>query len=479
MSTKPELDPRTRRLLERPIASTLLRLAGPNLLVMLAQAGAGLVETAFIGRLGTDALAGMALVFPLVMLMQMMSAGALGGGIASAMARALGSGRKADADALVWHAGLIALAFGAASTVAMLLGGRWLYTLMGGQGESLAAALAYSDRVFAGAALVWLANALAAVVRGTGNMVLPAVVNVAGLVVLVPLSLLLIFGAGPVPALGIAGGAWAFLIYYAGSALALGLWLASPRSLLRPRWRSLRWRRALLDDILRVGLVGMLSTVATNLTIGLCTALVGAFGPASIAGYGTAARLEYLLVPLVFGLGGPLLAMVGTCIGAGDRERALRVTWIGVGMAAALAETVGLAAALFPGAWLSLFDTRPEMIAAGTQYLQIVGPVYGFFGLGLGLYFASQGAGRLFWPVVGNGVRLAVAAAGGALALWAGQGLTGLFAAQAVAMVCYGLLNAVAVAGGGWFGPVRRPQRTRALLARIDAGHPAGTQPRP
>ncbi|MBI2319957.1 MAG: MATE family efflux transporter, partial [Betaproteobacteria bacterium] len=94
------MDGRTRVLLEAPIASTPLRLAAPNVLIMLAQAAAGLVETYFIGKLGTDALAGVALVFPVVMLMQMMSAGAMGGGIAASIARALGAGRRADANAL-------------------------------------------------------------------------------------------------------------------------------------------------------------------------------------------------------------------------------------------------------------------------------------------------------------------------------------------------------------------------------------------
>jgi hypothetical protein len=105
------LDPRTRLLLEAPIAPTLLRLGAPNVLVMLAQAGVGLIETYFVGKLGTDALAGMALVFPAVMLMQMTSAGAMGGGIASAIARALGARRRDDADALVLHALLIAAVF--------------------------------------------------------------------------------------------------------------------------------------------------------------------------------------------------------------------------------------------------------------------------------------------------------------------------------------------------------------------------------
>ena len=94
----PAVDPRTRLLLEGPIAPTLLRLAAPNVLVMVAQAAVGLIETYFVGKLGGDALAAMALVFPIVMLMQMTSAGAMGGGIASAIARALGGGRRADAD---------------------------------------------------------------------------------------------------------------------------------------------------------------------------------------------------------------------------------------------------------------------------------------------------------------------------------------------------------------------------------------------
>jgi Na+-driven multidrug efflux pump len=139
------LDPRTRMLLEAPIVPTLLRLGAPNVLVMLAQAGVGLIETYFVGKLGTDALAGMALVFPVVMFMQMTSAGAMGGGIASAIARALGARRRDDADALVLHALLIAVAFGVLFMGAILLGGRLLYSGMGGAGAALDAAMTYSN----------------------------------------------------------------------------------------------------------------------------------------------------------------------------------------------------------------------------------------------------------------------------------------------------------------------------------------------
>lgn len=460
------MNPRTRMLLEAPIAPTLLRLALPNVLVMLAQAGVGLIETYFVGKLGTDALAGMALVFPVVMLMQMMSAGAIGGGVAAAIARALGARRRDDADALVLHALVIGLVFALCFSVAVVGGGRWLYTRMGGAGGALEAALIYSNWVFAGAICVWVFNTLAAIIRGTGNMAVPAYVTVWGALVLIPLSPLLIFGWGPLPGLGIAGGAIALMAYYVLGSAVLAWYLWSPRSLLRPSFKGLQLRWPLFADILRVGLVGAVSTVATNVAIGVTTAMVGGFGTAAIAGYGTASRLEYLLVPLVFGFGAPLVAMVGTCIGAGQRERALRATWVGAAMAFGMTEAIGLWAALFPATWLSLFASDPAMIEAGSLYLRMVGPVYGFFGLGLVLYFASQGAGRLFWPVAGNLARLAVAVVGGWLALCWNGGLAGVFAAQALALLVYGIVIGWAIAGGAWFGRVGWPSSPAGLLRR-------------
>src|ERR1700733_3634103 len=124
---KPRANPRAQLLLNGPILSTLFRLSWPNIMVMLAQTSTGLVETWWISHLGTDALAGMAVVFPVVMLMQMMSQGAMGGGIYSAIARALGAGRRDEADALVLHALPINMAFGAFFSIAVLTFGPSLY----------------------------------------------------------------------------------------------------------------------------------------------------------------------------------------------------------------------------------------------------------------------------------------------------------------------------------------------------------------
>lgn len=448
-----ELAPRTQALLHGPIVPTLLRLAWPNVLVMLAQAATGLIETWFVARLGTDALAGMALVFPVLMLTQMISAGAMGGGISSAIARALGAGRREEADALVLHAIVINVALGLAFTVVMLAFGRPIYRALGGAGGELEAALAYSNVVFAGNVLLWLLNGLASVIRGTGNMLVPAAVICGGVVVLVPLSPLLIFGVGLFPALGIAGGGAAMLAFYAAGTAVLAWYILSGRNIARLRRSRLRWR--LFRDILGVGAAAALTSLQTNVIIALATALAAfTAGGGAAAGYGTGARLEYLLVPLVFGLGAPLVAMVGTNIGAGERRRALRIALIGGAIAFAVTEAIGVAAALRPEAWLALFSADPRVIAAGASYLRIVGPTYGFFGLALALYFASQGAGRLFWPLMAGFLRMLVAIGGGWLALRLTGSLHWLFAALALGLLVHGLTLAAAIGSGAWF---RRP----------------------
>ena len=444
------LDPRTRLLLQGPIVPTLLRMAWPNVLVMLAQAATGLIETWFVAKLGTDALAGMALVFPGVMLMQMISAGAMGGGISSAIARALGAGRREEADALVMHALVINVALGALFSAVMLLFGRPIYRALGGAGGELEAALIYSNVVFAGNVLLWLLNGLASVIRGTGNMLVPAVVICAGVVVLVPLSPLLIFGIGPFPALGIAGGGVALLLFYAAGSAVLAWYILSGRNVARLRLSRLRW--PLFRNILGVGAVAAVTSLQTNVIIALATALVASTaGAAAAAGYGTSARLEYLLVPLVFGLGAPLVALVGTNIGAGQRQRALRIAFAGGAVAFAITEAIGVAAAVWPQAWIGLFSTDPQVIDTGSTYLRIVGPTYGFFGLALALYFASQGAGRLFWPLSAGFLRMVVAIGGGWLALSLTGSLTWLFAALALGLILHGLTLLAAIGSGAWF----------------------------
>ncbi|MGO4560140.1 MATE family efflux transporter [Mesorhizobium sp. 2RAF21] len=444
------LDARTARLLEAPVLPLLLSMAWPNVLIMIAQASTGLIETWFVAKLGTDALAGMALVFPAVMLMTMISAGAMGGGISSAVARALGAGRRQDADGLVLHAVVINIALGITFSLVFLLFGEPIYRAMGGQGGELEAALIYSNTVFAGNIFIWLMNGLASVIRGTGNMLFPAIVTFVGVFFLVPISPLLIFGYGPVPPFGIAGGGVALLVFYFAGTVAMAWYILARRSTVQFRWVRLRW--SAMVAMLRVGALSSIGAIQTNLTIGGITAMVASVaGVGAVAGFGTGARLEYLLIPLIFGIGAPLVAMVGTNIGAGQPERAVRIALTGGALAFAITEAIGIAAAIWPQQWLGLFSADPEMIETGSAYLRIVGPAYGFFGLGLSLNFASQGAGQMFWPVAGGFLRMGISLIGGWIALKMTGSVNGVFAAIAVAMVAYGLIMLAAVRSGAWF----------------------------
>ena len=447
----PPMAARTRRLLEAPVLPTLLRLAAPNVLVMVLQAVVTTFDAVFVGWLGPSALAGVSLVYPLVMLMQTMSAGGMGGGVASAVARALGAGRRAEAQALAAHAVVIALAMAAVFTTGLLLGGPVIYRAIGGTGDALDAALSYSRVVFGGAVVFWLLNTLASIARGTGTMALPAAAISGSAILYLALAPALVMGWGPFPRLGVAGTATANLIAFGLATIVLAVHLCSPRSTVRLSARGLRFRRARFWEILRVGAPGSLNTILTNLTVVLMTGLVGPFGTAALAGYGMGARLEYLQIPLVFGMGSALVAMVGTNVGAGKLARAERVAWTGAGLAAGVTASIGLLAAVVPRAWMGLFTTDPQVQAIGATYLMIVGPAYGFFGLGLALYFASQGAGRLAWPLTAGFARLTVAAAGGWLAGHElGWGLPGIFAAMTLALVVFGTTTAAAVRLGAW-----------------------------
>ena len=454
---------RQRRLLTGPILPTLFGLAGPTLVVLLVQTGVGVAETYFVSSLGTAAIAGVTLVFPALMLMQMMSNGGIGGGVSSAVARALGAGRNDDADALVLHAILVALVFGLIFTAAEGWGGAVLFRAMGGSGQELEAALSYADIVFAGSVLIWLTSLLAAALRGAGNVMVPAMVTLVGAVIVVPLSPSLIFGWGPLPRLGVAGAGTAVMVYYLAATAALVIYLRSHNSPLRLSFdvRRIRWR--LLRDILRVGGLSAIGTVQMNLTVGIVTCMVGRYGADAVAGYGIASRLDYLLIPLLFGIGTGALTMVGTSIGARNYERARRVAWSAAAVAALITEAIGLAVASAPHAWLGLFSDDPAVLATGTLYFRTVAPFYGLVGLGMLLYFSGQGAGRVLWPVTAGLARLIVAGLGGWLIVARfGLGLHALFIAVAMAAIAFGGITAVATKLGSWRpapAPVAEPER--------------------
>lgn len=439
--------------LEGPIATQMFRLAMPILVVLALNTLVGVAETWFVSFLGTDALAGVALVFPAFMLMLMMSNGGIGGGVASAVARAIGAGRKRDADALLTHAVVLAVLFGALFTATVWIWGPALFTRMGGEGKPLAAAILYANLVFLSAIPGWIATLLAAALRGAGNVRVPAIVAAAGSFVTLGLSPLFILGWGPVPRFGVAGAGIALTCLNVGSALALAAYLRLPDSPVRLVWARLETR--LFGEILRVGLPSAVGTVLANLTVVVATGLVGTFGRDAIAGYGLASRLDYLLIPLLFAIGTATVTMVGINFGAGQHRRARRIAWIAALTSALMAGMIGFAAALFPQGWIAIFTSEPAVLEYGSAYLVRVAPFYALFGAGMALYFASQGVGRMAWPFAAGVARLLVVfILGGYLIKKLDGNLGDLYVVIALSYLLFGAINLFAMASGfGWGRP--------------------------
>lgn len=437
-------------MLHGPILATMMRLALPTIGVLIAQTLVNVAETFYVSRLGTEALVGVSLVFPIWMLMTMMAAGGIGGGVASAVARAAGAGRHEDASALVLHTLVIAVAFGLLFSVLAIGFGSHLYQALGGTGEALHSALLYSNFIFLSAVPIWVVNLLSAALRGIGNMRVPALVTFVGAAVLVPLSPLLIFGLGPIHGFGVAGAGIAVTLYYCVAAVVMLRYMASGRSGLRLSLDRLRW--PLFRDILKIGLLAALNTIQLNLMVLLVTAAVGRFGVHAIGGYGTASRLDYVLIPILFGLGTAILTMVGTNIGAGHIGRAKKIAWFGTAISVAFTETVGLLVALFPWLWIGMFSHDAAVLETGSQYFRIVAPVYAANGMIFALGFAAQGGGRMGWVFIAGAVRLVIAAGGGWLAVAVfGVPEAGLFAIIALALIAAaGICAAAALSGAMW-----------------------------
>ncbi len=438
-------------LLTAPIGRTILRLAAPNMLAMVVTMATLVAEAWYVGHLGTVSLAGLALAFPMMMLMMMLSGGSIGGTITGAVAQRLGAGDRAGAEVLAFHAVLLALLLAALSALVFLLGGSRIYGTLGGVGAVLEQALAYSDVLFLGCVTMWLANALAAIVRATGNMLVAAKCLVTGSVVQVIAAGVMVLGLGPLAPLGIAGAAGGIVLGYGVAAVLLLVFLLTRCTTLRLRLSGIPVSLAPMAAILKVGALSSVNSFCSLGSVIVITAFMARFGVDVLAGFGVGSRLEFLIIPMVFGFGSAATAMVGVHFGANEIRRAHQAGWTAAFYSAALSGLVGGVVALFPGLWANLFTDSQAVRAVCSTYLQIVGPFYAFFGLALCLYFASQGTGRMLWLVVASLSRLAVIVSGSVLlSHLASPSPEQFFWTIAAAMVAQALVGGVAIRLGAW-----------------------------
>ena len=437
-------------LLTSSILPTLLKLALPNMVAMFGSTLVAVAETSYIGRLGTEPLVAIALVFPFAMLTQMMSAGAMGGGVSSAISRALGAGNRDRAATLALHAAIIGACGGVFFTVMMLLFGRQFFSLLGGRGRVLDEACNYSQVLFSGAIAIWLVNTLASVLRGTGDMRLPSATLLGSALVQTVVGGALGLGLAGLPQFGMRGVAAGQLTAFSLGAIFLSWYLISGRSRLTLNFSAFTFQRGMFIDILKVGAVSCLAPLQSVLTILIFTKIIAGFGTETLAGYGMGSRLEFLLIPIAFAFGVASVPMVGMAIGAGLVTRARQVAWTAGAAAGLSVGLVGLIVAAKPALWVSLFTRDPGVTAAANSYFAWAGPAFGFFGVGTCLYFASQGAAKVGGPVLASTLRLVMVGIGGWWLASIHAPAWTLFALVGAAMIAFGLSTAASIRLTHW-----------------------------
>jgi Na+-driven multidrug efflux pump len=407
----------------------------------------------------------MALLFPCVILTMTMSGGAMGGGVASAIARALGAGDTDRASTLAAHALLIGICFGLIFMLGMLIFGPALLELLGGRGNVLTQAIAYMQIFFGGAVVPWLMNTMAGVLRGTGNMKLPSLMILSSAVCQIILGGTLGLGLGPIPQFGMRGVAAGSLIAYLISISVMGWYLFSGRARVMPKIKGLRIQWVMFIDILKVGAVSCLSPLQGVLTISIFTHLLAKFGTAVLAGYGIGARLEFMLTSISFSVGIASVPMIGMAIGAERIARARRIAWTAGLIAFVSVGALASIIAVFPDIWVNIFTGDAGVRAASRQYLSTAAPMYAFIGLAMSMYFSSQGAAKMAGPVLAQSARLLFIGIGGWWLSTQQATAASFFALAASSMVVLGVLSCASVILTRWGPKPEAVMQARPVLS--------------
>ncbi len=391
-----------------PLAA-VVRLAAPTTLVMAVSAVSNVVYTYFVSRLGVEAIGAVSLVFPVSLLAITAMGGGIGSGASSAVARALGAGRRSEAAALAGQALALAVAIGIGFGAAVQVAAPALFRLMGASGAVHASATRFARVLFGGAAITFLGGMFDSVMRGEGNVRVPALWSTTSLVLQMGCTPLFMFGLG----WGLTGAALAMLACQLIATVPRALWVLGGRGLVRPAFRLPRFTLAPAREILRVGVPAAVSTSVSNLGLMTLTAVVTRLGAADLAAYGLGTRLDFLLMSFGYGFGAAVLTLVGMAAGARRLDRVQAFVGRAAAITTVLLAVPGLLLCWRPALWLGLFTDDPGIHAVGAQYFRIIGPSYPFFGITMVIAFAFQGLGRatipLAWMIVRTIGVLAVA----------------------------------------------------------------------
>ena len=444
MKNKPEL-------LSAPIGSLVFKLAIPNMLTMSMWVITFIIEGWYIGQLGVVPLAGLALGFPMLFLLLMLSAGTIGGAITGLVAQKIGANDIKAAEKIALSGLILTICLGVISAIIFLFFGEIIYSSLGAKNEVLEEVLKYSNVLFFGSFSIWIANGMAGVVRATGNMFVAALFLGLGSLVQIILGAVFIFGIGPIQSMGISGSSFSIVIGNGFAAICLLFFLVFKCETLKLRVSVRLINFQSIISIVKLGSLASINAFCTWGSVVVITSYMTNFGVQTLAGYGIGARLEFLIIPVVFGFGAASTALIGMNIGANNLKRAVNIGWVATLYSALAAGIIGFGAYFYPSFWSNSFTTDQSAQAVCNVYLEIVGPFYIFFASGLCLYFASQGAGKVLWPAIAAIIRFLIVLIG---SIYVSRNSTvsidDYFSLISLAFFIQALITATAIYFGAW-----------------------------
>ena len=428
-------------LTEGPVIPHLIRLTLPMILGMLSMTIFNLTDTYFIGQLGINELAAISFTFPVIMVLNSIAFG-LGVGASSVISRTIGEGNSIQVRRLATDALLLAVLIVAVVVVIGELTIYPLFRLLGAPPDILPLTATYMRIWYIGVVFVVVPMTGNNIIRATGDMKTPGLIMTAAAILNMILDPIFIFGWGPIPKMGIAGGAIATVI---GRALSMVIGLAViifREKLLTLERVPLKTILVSWKKILFVGVPAALSNLVVPVTMGVITRIVASFGTSAVAGFGVATRLEMLVMLFIKALATVMIPFSGQNWGAGLTGRVKTALTSSYLITSVWSLILFALLFVFGRPVASLFNKDPEVIQTAVLYMRIVALSYSFQGILLVSIATLNALNKPLHSIAlslihAAGLYIPLALAG--VVLW---GLTGVFLAAGLSNLIAGIIAA-------------------------------------
>jgi putative MATE family efflux protein len=455
------MEPQKARLTQGPVGRHLIDMALPMLLGITTMMGQSFIDAWFLGKVGDRALAAFSFGFPILMIVTSVAIG-LGAGTSSVVARAIGKEDHSRAKRLVTDSLILSFLITATVCVVGVLTINPLFRLLGAPDDMIPMIRGFMIILYSGVPFVVVGMVGMSGMRATGDTRLPSKLMIAGAVLNVVLDPILIFGVGPIPAMGLNGAAMAGVLargaIFVGT-LYLLLYRLDMVTFKKPELVELKrsWR-----DILHVGLPAAGTNAIVPVGLAVITAMIARFGPEAVAGFGVASRIESLVLVLYYALSAVIGPFVGQNLSAGKEDRVQLSLRLCAAFCVSSGLVVAVLLALLSGFLPTLFSDNEAVMSVTRMFLWIAPISYGAYGIVMVVNAAFNGLGNPMPGVIISVTRILVLYVPLAMLGMRFYGIAGIFAAYAVANILSGII--------GYYWAKTNARR----LCKLSASHESG-----